>query len=508
MHILSLTADDDLTSICDQLNWVQARRVLLVLPTTADLLTKPLELVRLRRHADGLRLEVGLATADDRLIPTAQSLGLPIFPTPTHAEDEKRWRRGKRRTWTAGLSPVEVRQAHDEARERREAIRTAAPRRTWRVWMRWYLLIVALALVGGLGYVGVAIAVPGATLTVQPYTEPLTITTPVLADPALTQVNMSNAAVPARLLIITAVWEADVATTGQIEVPNTPARGKVLLVNQTNTQLNIPAGTRLSTAEGPRQVVQTIAPITLPAVVGGTAEADVVALLAGPQGNVAAEQIVRVEGVLAEQVRVRNPEPLTGGGVSTAPAVAEADRARLEAQVTQFLQTAALNQMQSLLEPTEILPPESLRVTRIVAQQFSHAVGEQTARLSLSLEAEVQGTAVNSRQALDLVYNGLAQQVRTGYTLVPDSFNFYPGAVLGVDGQGRVQLEIIGEAHMAADLELAPHLERVAGQPTAVGLQYLYEQLPLQTVPTAQVIPNWFGRLPYWPSRITVVIED
>jgi hypothetical protein len=401
-----------------------------------------------------------------------------------------------------------MRQFQEEARLQREAIRTTPPRPAWHTWLRWYALLVGLVGLVGLGYVGVAITVPGATVTVRPYTEPLAVTIPIIADPALSQVNMGTAAVPARLLAITAVWEADVATTGEVDVPATPARGKLLLINQTSQLVEIPAGSRFSTAESPRQVVQTIAPVRLPAVAGGTAEVDVVALLAGPQGNVPADQIVEAEGVLAEQVSVRNPDPLTGGALRSAPAVTAADMARLEAQVTQFLQTAALNQMQSLLEPSEILPPESLRVTRIVAQNFSHQLGEQTARLSLSLEAEVQGTAVNSRQALDLVYNGLVQQVQAGYTLVPDSVNFYPGGVLGVDGQGRVQVEVVGEARMAADLDLAPHLERVAGQPTAVAMQYLYEQLPLQTLPTAQVLPDWFGRLPYLPSRMAVVVED
>ena len=511
MRLIRLTADDDLTSLCDQLRWARATRVVLVLPATSDLLTTPLELVRLRRHADQLRQEVGLVTADDRLIPLARAHGFPIFTTPNQARDERRWRRGKRRTQNAGFAPPELRQLHEEARIQRHAQRTTPPPPAWRRWLVWYGVLVGIVALTAVGYVAAAMLIPGATLTLRPYTEPLTVTIPVIADPALSQVNMATAAVPARLLTITAVWQADVPTTGQISVPATPARGKVLFINQTNQAVEIPAGTRLSTAEetpGTRQVVQTITPVRLPAVVGGTAEVDVVALAAGPQGNLPANQIVQAEGALAGQVIVRNPEPLAGGGLRPAPAVTEADRVRLEAQVTQLLQTAALNQMQSLLTANETLPTESLRVTRIVAQTFSHQVGEQAERLSLALEAEVQGTAVNHRQALDLVYNGLAQQVRGGYTLVPSSFYFYAGGVLGVDGQGRVQLEVVGEARMAADLELEPHLGRVAGQPTAVAMQYLYEQLPLQTLPTAQVLPDWFGRLPYLPSRMVVVVED
>ena len=74
--------------------------------------------------------------------------------------------------------------------------------------------------------------------------------------------------------------------------------------------------------------------------------------------------------------------------------------------------------------------------------------------------------------------------------------------MLGVDGQGRVTFEMVGEGVMAARLELDEPLQAIAGQETEVALAYLYQQLPLRRYPDARVWPDWFGRMPYLPVRI------
>jgi hypothetical protein len=114
---------------------------------------------------------------------------------------------------------------------------------------------------------------------------------------------------------------------------------------------------------------------------------------------------------------------------------------------------------------------------------------------------------VDETQAVGLVYEELALAVRPGYELVPDNLSFRSGELLGVDGQGRVSFIMIGEGLIAARLHLDEPLQAIAGQETAVALAYLYEQLPLREYPTARILPDWFGRMPYLPVRIQVQIE-
>jgi hypothetical protein len=66
---------------------------------------------------------------------------------------------------------------------------------------------------------------------------------------------------------------------------------------------------------------------------------------------------------------------------------------------------------------------------------------------------------------------------------------------------------MIGEGQVAALLGLDGPVQKVAGQETDIALAYLYDELPLRDYPTARVWPDWFGRMPYLPIRISTQIQ-
>jgi hypothetical protein len=349
--------------------------------------------------------------------------------------------------------------------------------------------------------------VPGATVTLEPETMPLRVTREVLVDPALEEVDDSRAAMPGRLLVVTQSWQTEVETTGTVEVPRATARGRVVFVNELAQEVSVPAGTRVSTSGGTNVVFQTLEPITVPGVTGGTAEADVVAIEPGPQGNVDVNQINRIQGSLSSQLEVRNLEPTTDGGVREEAAVTEADRTRLRSQVLQFLQAAAVAEMEAQLTEQEFLARDSLRIGEIYNETYSHFGGERAQRLALEIRADVVGTAVNTTEASGLVYQALAAEVPTGLDPVLGSTDSERGEVSGVDSLRRVSLATSGEGAVPADLDLAPSIEAIAGQEPEIAVAYLYEQLPLRAVPTVDVWPTWFDRMPYLPTRIQTIVQ-
>ena len=148
-----------------------------------------------------------------------------------------------------------------------------------------------------------------------------------------------------------------------------------------------------------------------------------------------------------------------------------------------------------------------MRIVTVFDDTFTQFVGEQADQVTLEIRAELHATAVDETQATGLAYETLSLAVNPEFELVPDSLNFYSGEVLGVDSQGRVSFEMIGEGLTAARINIESTLDMIAGQETEAGLAYLYKTLPLRDYPTAQVIPNWFGRLPYLPVRIQVNVE-
>jgi hypothetical protein len=509
MQIIHLNAEDDIVSINDRLDWYEEQQVLLVLPEKGNTLREGLDLVRLRRHADGLRLEVGLVTADPDLSDQAKALGFPVFTTVESAQNNRLgWWRGKRRREVVGLPTVggwhkPPRQLDLE--DRAEVYRRLTPASQLRRWLLRYAAIFLFFITAALLFIGFSYAVPGATITLKPQVQTLTVTRQIVADPTLAEASGSS--VPGRVLVVVETWQADVATTGIATVPNAPARGTVVFVNQVAQEVDVPVGTRVSTSDGSNIVFQTLQPVTVPGVVGSTAETEVIAIEPGPQGKVEANLINRIEGTLALQLEVRNLEDMAGGAVREAQVVAVADLVRMRSQVLQFIQAVTQSELERQLSTREFLAVDSLRVSQVFNETYSHFVGEQAARLALEMRVEMQGTAVDTTDASGLVFDALAAKVPDGFTLVPSSIQFENGSVVGVAEDGRITFEMIGEGVVAADLALAEPLETITGQEAETAVVYLYQTLPLRDVPTVQVWPTWFERVPYLPARIQTEIE-
>ncbi|RMH00618.1 MAG: hypothetical protein D6706_03495, partial [Chloroflexi bacterium] len=291
MQTIYLNSEDDIVSICDQLAWAQAQRVVFVLPPDDAPMLDGLDLVRLRRYADRLRCEVALVTTDKALRRLAQGAGVPVFATEVAARTNRRgWWRGRRRQMQIGLPATSApmlaawRTALDEQRRS-----LTWHELTWRQWGVRYLVLLAVCLGISLLVVAFLYYVPTATVTLPLEAWPVQATRIVTADPAVDGVLADSGVLPARLITVTQTWQGDLVPTGVVEVPGTSARGRVLFVNETADPVVIPAGTELSTETG--VVFQTLETITLAGVLGSTAEVEVTAVSPGPEGNVPADTV-------------------------------------------------------------------------------------------------------------------------------------------------------------------------------------------------------------------------
>jgi hypothetical protein len=502
IQVLYLDEEDDIVSIRDRLDWVQESQALLVLPEKEDLLTDYLDLALLRRYADSLRLEVGLVSTDHRVASQAKALGIPIFSSVRSANKSRRgWWRGRRRRELIGH------QARLDEMDRKEVEKRRKPQPTWRKWLIRYLAVVVYIITLAVLFITAVYVIPGATIIFEPEIRPIEVRQQIVVDPQLESIDNSGASVPGRVLTSIQEWQAEVETTGTIEVPDSPARGSVVFVNKLEEPITVPTGTQVRTSRSERVVFQTTEDVDVPAEVGGTAEVEIVAVEPGPQGNVAAGLINRLDGSLATQLEVRNLEETSGGSARLEGSVTDADHQRLRSQVLQQLQVRALADMEGLLLDNEFLAKDSLRLVRTIHETYSHYPGEQAQNLTLEIRAELQATAVNETLAVGLVYEEMADAVEPGFELVPESMAFSSGEVLGVDGEGRVSFEMIGEGLMAARLTSEDLVSAIAGQKEGVAASYLYERLPLRDYPTVRVWPDWFGRLPYLPVRISTQVE-
>jgi len=511
--LIELAADDDIVSVCDRLDWTQASRLLLVVPNGQPNgerpLRNPLDCIQLRRHADRRRVEIGLVTGDTQLRRQAQALGIPVFKSVEAAVSSRRgWWRGRRRQEQVGLpsvggNPLALRPNTFPTLDQPTVLLTSMMGS--RRWLVRYLAIVLFFMLVALAVLLFLYMVPQATLTLQPQVVAVTAVQAITVDPDLASVDYGRFAVPGRVLLVEEGWETSVPTTGQIEQPTTAARGQVIFTNLSDVPQTLPADTRLVSEDG--LIFLTITAVTLQAVEGSTAAADVIAEQPGPQGNVAADSITRFEDEAIDQIVVTNPDDLSGGAVEMVPAVAEADQTRARSQLLQFLQAVAQSRMQAQLTEREFLSAEAVRVATILQETYSHGVGEAADQLTLSMQVEMRGTAVDVTDATGLVYAGLAAQVPPGHYLAADNISVAPEAVLAVDEAGRMTVNMRGTGLAAVDLNLEQTLPLVTGQEVETAVAYLYQHLPLREPPQLQVWPTWFERVPYLNGRIKTQVE-
>jgi len=503
IQVIYLEEDDDSASIRDRLDWVKESQVVLVLPVKGNVLTNYLDLALLQRQADAFQLQVGLVTTDHRIVGQAKALGVPTFGSLRSARNNRRgWRQARHRRQSFG-KPTRL----DEA-DNREIARRKREKPLWQKWTTRYLALLFYLFTLAVLFLAAVYIIPGATITLKPQVKPLQVRRQIVADPALESVENGDAAVAGRLLRSIQEWQAEVDTTGAIEVDDAPAKGKVVIVNQLDQPVTVPAGTRVSTSAGENTVFQTMNAVEVPGLIGGTAEVEVVAIQPGADGNVGRNRINRIEGPLALRLEVRNMEATEGGGSRLENAVTESDMERLRSHVMQQLQVRALADMENQLTENEFLARDSLRVVNIIQETYSNFVNEQTDTLILDIRAELQATVVDETKAIGLVYDELAGGVEPGYELIPGTLLFESGEVERVDDQGRVTFEMYGEGMTAASLVTDEILDEIAGQKSGVAVTYLFENLPLQDYPSVQVWPNWFGRLPFLPVRMQTVIEN
>ncbi len=502
IQVIYLDEADDIVSIKDQLKWVRESQVALVLPPKADLLADYLDLALLRRYCDENRLELGLVTTDHRVTSQAKALGIPTFPSVrATTQGRRRWWRGRQRREQVG-QPTRL-----EIDDRQEVVRRREPRPEWQRWMRRYVAILFYILTMTVLFIAAVYAFPRATIVLSPETQPVSVRRQIVADPLLQSVEDSGSSVPGRVLVSVQEWQAEVETTGGIEIADSPAQGTVIIVNQIDQAVTVPAGTRVSTSGRSRVEFQLTEDVEIAGITGATAEAPVIAIEPGASGNVAAGRINRLGGPLSSQLDVRNLNATTGGGVRVEPSVTEDDQQRLRSQVMQQLQVRALADMQSKLTSSEFLARESLRVVDVTQETFSHFPGEESERLTLEIRAELQATAVDQTAAIGMVYQELANSVGQDFELVPESLNFINGDIIGVDNEGRVTYEVGGEGIMAARLPEDDMKELIAGQDAGLASSFLFEQLPLSDYPVINIWPEWYNRLPYLPIRIQTINE-
>jgi len=461
------------------------------------------DLTLIQRRAALAGIELALVTGDGLVRAQAREVGLPVFDSIEAGQRRKRW-----------PSPRDEEEPLTQRRSE-EAWKAAAQRgprqvfanrfRLVRLGLAWLIFFAVMAIF----VVSAVLVVPSTRITLIPSSQAVVVQLNAVIDPNIQTVDYVRSRIPATAVYAEIEGNAQIATSGQKDIPSSRATGKVVFINQFGQPIRIPSGTAVRTSAFVTAIrFVTMDDVEVPGVFGAQVEAPIEAVDVGVGGNVAANLINEVEGVAALAVRVSNPQPTSGGGVRQVPAVTQADRDRLRAALLEQLQQRALAQLQSQLGEQEYIPPESLAVAEVLDETFDRFVGEEAPSLGLQMRVRVTALKVGMQDANALVYAAMAAKTPPGHELIPNGLSFQRQETLvPADSHGNLTLVMRGSGFASARLDVGAVRKAVTGKSMQAAEAYLSQALPLQSDPQVEVWPGWFGRMPYLSFRIAIEVR-
>jgi hypothetical protein len=504
---IQLETNDDVPHVRDRLSFIRGRRVLIVWPEHGTALTRKLDLVLIQREARRRSIQLALVTHDTQVMQHAEELGISVFETIGAAE-RGRWKRGRAKIFTQRYhkpasepNPEELIDVASRVRNPRKPVSRAR-------YVAERLVVLAL-LLGVMGATAYAV-VPSAVVTITLASEQLTTKQIITADPALADVDVEGARMPATIVRAEVQTSGTVQTSGVSALGDKPAIGIVVFSNETVNNVTVPAGTRVSTGGENPVVFATIAEITLRGGIGNRQEVAIEAVpeSAGSAGNVDPGAITVIEGPLRERASVLNLTPTTGGETRRFATVTQEDRDRLLSIVRGQLQASAYQEMQASLSATQLIVIETIRIAeeRSDWTTFTHEVGAITDTLTLSMRAIVEAIVIDDRFSRQIIFARLSTQKPAGKVLLADTFSYERGAVTSIQNN-QVMFEASGTVTANATLDTTALAERLAGR-SVMEAQAVITQLANLApgvVPAFSLTPEGFPHLPLLPVRITIV---
>jgi hypothetical protein len=333
-------------------------------------------------------------------------------------------------------------------------------------------------------------------------------------DPEFTDVDVENRTLPAITIRLQIEETATIGTTGSQNLGNVQALGTVIFINNSNNEIEIPAGTNVSTSAGTPIMFRTTEAVFLPSGNGEQVEVTIEALAgsAGDVGNVAENMINTVIGPLEERVSVINLVPTDGGQSRTVKAVSATDRERLKGAVRQQISQHAYTQMLSMASDTQIVIADTLLIDEDSMRDdwtvFSADIGEITDTLSLTMRVVVEGIVVDTQLGQQIVFARMADQIPRGRIIIPETIGYTHGDV--VMANDTIMFTMSGNVIVVGQVDTGRIQNDLAGKSLAASMEYLETLVDIDedSTPEITLSAGWADRMPIIPMRIKIVVQD
>ncbi len=490
-QIITLESHDDLISVRDKLSWAKTPRILLVWPKYEKVTLRLLDLKVLQRHADSLGSQLGLVTRRLNVRRDAESLGIPVFDSTTLAQ-KSAWHEFPPRSQRIPKVPRrDLRAVRDSVREKE------AP---WRTSLLGRMLVFT---VGVIAFVTVAgIFVPRAAVTLYPESQLQSTVIPVAAGESFESVSITGN-VPSRLLSVVVSAEQSLAVQSEIEVPRTKAQGIARFTNLSQGEVNVPAGTVLSTALDSPVSFVTLNDTLLAPGVDEFVEVPIEALQPGASGNVAANTISIVEGTLGLSISVTNPNLTRGGTNSALTGATDADRAELRNVLMDNLRRDAEVRFRSQISTADLLLLDTFEITQIIEETYTPPAGQAGKSLQLKMQVEFSARYVSYEDLNQLSNSTLDSSITDGF--VPSGLVRFELLTLpSTDTSGITHFELAVSRTLLHDINKFQVFSLLRGHSPDHVKPALTQTLSLRQEAEIAISPSWWPWMPLIPFNISI----
>jgi len=479
--ILTVEPDETPERVHARLAQVRGPQVFLHIPRTNRALRNQVVLAVLAHRARARGLELILVTRDGPTRVLARQVGLPV-------------------RWILPRSVPGARVGGGAAQ----------------VLVSWGRLLAALLLLV-MGMSLVLVLLPHATVVLVPASQPLDVTLDVTADPQVNAPDVERLRVPARQVEVTLQRNVEEPTQAHQSVPDLPARGVVSFMNQSDTAVTIPAGTIVFPSSDPDIRFLTLNSVRLPARAGSSVQTPIRALEPGPEGNLPAFAIDTLDPSLGLAVAVVNERPTEGGTARDVGIVTAEERARVRDALLSQLRQQALDVLETQLQPDEELMAGTAHI-RVVEEHYDQEIGAESDVIGVQITIQAAALAVATGKARELAVSVLRSRIPEGYAVDDKGIQVKVESATAVEGgAGRpseggiipdtVRLRVRASAIAWARIDKGEVKRAILGRPLQEASEILEREFALAEPPTIRVSQTWWGRMPWLPLRIDVVIR-
>ncbi len=491
--IITLESHDDLISVRDKLSWAKTPRILLVWTKYARVNLRLIDLKVLQRHADALGAQLGIVTRRLNVRRDAESLGIPVFKSTSEAQ-KKSWGEIPQRGQFIPKPP------RKDLRAIRDSIYEKEP--AWRTSLAGRVIAFSLGVAAVLALA--VIFLPRAGVTIRPPMQNQSAVIPIRAHERMDEVSITGQ-IPARRISVIVSASQSLALTKTIDVPKSKARGIARFTNLSQGEVIIPAGTVVATADEPRIKFVTLHETRL-----GTqntfVDVPIEAVEAGEAGNVDAEKITTVEGLLGLTLTVNNPNP-TGGGASVKQiGASDEDRARLRETVLDNLRREAETKLRGQISPDDVFLDETIEMISALEEKFTPLEGMPGKTLTLDMQIEFSALYLSAQDlnALALAVLDSSMPARFTPARAPQFEILTPPAF---DSLGMIAFDMKVSRPLIEKQDVMSVFAISRGKSIARAKLDLRQSLNLREDPQIIISPAWWKWMPLIPLNVKVNIE-